>query len=65
MASKLAHNLLATAGGTPLAASPSMSGSLRVAISWWFFLLMALRRSSAWAGLNPPTRRAMAMYCSW
>ncbi len=65
MASKLAHILLATAGGTSFSARPSMRGSLRVAISLWFFLLMALRRSSACAGLNPPTRRAMAMYCSW
>ncbi len=34
-------------------------------MSFLFFLEMALRRSSAWAGVQPPTRRAMAMYCSW
>ncbi len=32
-----------------------MSGSCNVAMSFLFFLQMALRRSSAWAGVKPPT----------
>jgi len=64
VASKLAHSFWATASGTPLAAKPCIIGSLRLAISFLSFLLMALRRSSACDGEKPATRRAIAMYCS-
>ena len=62
---EVAQSFCATPPGTPLAARPCIMGSLREAMSFLSFLLIALRRSSACAGEKPATRRAMAMYCSW
>ena len=42
-----------------------MNLSFIVAISSRFFLPIALRRSSASAGLKPARSLAISMYCSW
>jgi len=51
--------------GHAAGAQAGHEGFLKAAHELHVLLAMALRRSSAWAGLKPATRRAMAMYCSW
>ena len=55
----------ATAGVVPVCAQPSRNFSLRDAISSWIFLPIALRRSSASAGVKPAICFAISRYCSW
>ena len=55
----------ATCGVVPVFAQPSRNFSLREAISVWIFLPIALRRSSASAGVKPAIRFAISRYCSW
>ena len=44
---------------------PSMNLSFSEAISLWIFLPIALRRSSASAGVKPPSGFAISIDCSW
>ena len=55
----------ATDGVVPLCAQPSRNFSFSEAISAWIFLPIALRRSSASAGVNPAICFAISRYCSW
>ena len=50
---------------SPFATAPSMNLSLSDAISAWIFLPIALRRSSASAGVKPPICLAISIDCSW
>ena len=47
------------------AMQPVMNLSFSDAISEWIFLPIALRRSSASAGLKPPICFAISIDCSW
>src|SRR5512146_2219552 len=59
------HSCCPTEAAVPLAAHPSRKRSLREAISLWIFLPIALRRSSASAGVKPASCLAISMNCSW
>jgi len=55
----------ATAGVVRVVAQPSRNFSFSDAISEWIFLPIALRRSSASAGVKPAICFAISRYCSW
>jgi hypothetical protein len=54
-----------TCGVTSFCAQPSRNFSFSDAISAWIFLPIALRKSSASAGVKPASDFAISMYCSW
>ena len=59
------QSCLATCSEVSFAMQPLMNLSFSDAISLWIFLPIALRRSSASAGLKPPICLAISIDCSW
>ena len=60
-----AQSWLATPGVTPFDAQPSRNLLFSEAMREWIFFPIALRRSSASAGVKPAIFFAISMYCSW
>ena len=54
-----------TRGAVPAAAAPSRNLGSSWSILARIFLPMALRRSSASAGVKPPMRLEISISCSW